>query len=116
MPAIADQHQPGVAIHIDRALDLLECLVQDSLIQRLPFHVHALELLRQRRRFDGIVAQQKPESINRVTYSPRRVEPRSQNESHMACADLLAGESSGFNERLHPRPPTLAQKLETVLY
>src|SRR5436305_831809 len=42
MPAIAHENEPGIALRVGCTFDLLECLVQNSLIQSLPFDVETL--------------------------------------------------------------------------
>jgi hypothetical protein len=116
MPAVTHQDEPGIALHVGRPLDLFQGLVKDPLIERLPFHIHALESLREGCALDWIVAQEKTKPVGSITDTARCIEPRPEYEAHVPGANLLAGKTGCLGERVHAGPAALAQKLETMLY
>ena len=98
MPALAREHEAGIALQVGGLLDLLQRLVEHALVERLPLDVEPLEPLRQRGGLRRVVAEQEPEPVGGVADPSRRVEPGPEDEAEMAGADLLAGEAA------RPRP------------
>ena len=56
VPAVAAEHEARVALEVGRLLDLLQRLVQDSLVQCLALGVEPVELGCQRGRLGRVVA------------------------------------------------------------
>ena len=102
MPAVAREHEAGVALQVGDLLDLLERLVEDPLVQRLPLDVEPLQPPRQRGGLVRIVGEQEPEPVGRVADPARGVEPGPEDEAEVAGAELLAGEPAGLDQRAQP--------------
>ena len=101
MPAIAREHEAGIALRVGGPLDLLQRLVEDALVQRLPLDVEPLQPPRQRGGLRRVVAEQQPEPVGGVSDPAGGVEPGTENEAEVAGADLLAGEPGRLDQRAH---------------
>ena len=94
----------GVALRVGIALHLLDRLVEDALVERLPLDVEPLELARQPIGLALIVGEQEPKAVARVADPAGGVEPRPQDEAHLPGPDLPAFESAHPDQGPQPGP------------
>src|SRR5829696_3346612 len=114
MPRFSREHEAGITFRISSALDLLQGLIEDALIEGLPFDIEALEAVGELERFARIIAHEKPEPVGGISNPSRCIEPRAEHESQMPRNDLLTREAGGFNQCPYSNPATVSQQLESV--
>ena len=114
MPAVAGEHQAGVALGIARLLHLGERLLEDPMVERLPLDVEALEPPGEGDRLRRIVREQQAQTVGGVPDAPDGVEPGPEHVAHVAGPKLAAGESRGLHQRPEAGPPALGQQPEPV--
>jgi hypothetical protein len=116
VPPVAGDDEPRIPVGIAGALDHLERLVQDPLVERLALDVEPLEALGQPGGLVGIVGEQQPEPVGGLGDPPGRVQPRTDDEPAVPRPHLLAGQPARLQQGAEPGPVALGQQPEAVLH
>ena len=115
VPRVRREHQRPV-LRPQHALGQLDRLVQNALVQLLAPRVERLELPRDGGRFGGIVGEQQPQPQIRVVDAAGGVEPRREDEPHVAGLDRFARQARRVDQRAHAGPAGVGQHLEPVAH
>ena len=116
MPAVAREHEAGVALRIAGLLHLRQRLLEDPVVERLALDVEPLEPAGQLGGLDLVVGEEQTKALGRVADPADGVEAGAEDVAHVPGPDLPAAETAGLDQRPQPRPAALGQQPKTVAH
>src|SRR5215213_4515801 len=114
MPGFSCEHEAGITLRISSALNLLERLIEDTLVKGLSFDIEPLEPLGELKGFFRIVAHQEAQPVGCISNPSRCIEPGAKHEPEVPRHDLLTRKAGGFNQRPYSYPAAVGQQLESM--